>query len=133
MDPRWALMYWALNPYGLRKYPTVSTDTKLPGIVVALKCRATKAQFDSTVGIHPLSAEELVTMRSATTRIDGQKGKSGEPLIGMIEDGADAEPEHVGLYVYEPCSGHIDSIGITERGDSCNVRSYIETLLFLDH
>ncbi|GJW71238.1 hypothetical protein Tco_0128155 [Tanacetum coccineum] len=46
--------------------------------------------------------------------------KSGEPLIQMIEDDADTEPEHVGLCVYEPCSGHINSIGITERGDSCN-------------
>lgn len=25
---------------------------------------ATKAQFDATIGIHPTSAEELVTMRS---------------------------------------------------------------------
>ncbi|GJT03687.1 putative F-box domain-containing protein [Tanacetum coccineum] len=41
-----------------------------------------------------------------------------EALIGMIEDDADAEPEHVGLCVYEP--GHINSIGITEREDSCN-------------
>ncbi|AKT43235.1 glutathione-disulfide reductase [Chondromyces crocatus] len=33
------------------------------GFAVALKCGATKAQFDATVGIHPTSAEELVTMR----------------------------------------------------------------------
>jgi glutathione reductase (NADPH) len=33
------------------------------GFAVAIKCGATKAQFDSTVGIHPTSAEELVTMR----------------------------------------------------------------------
>jgi glutathione reductase (NADPH) len=30
---------------------------------VALKCGATKAQFDATVGIHPTAAEEYVTMR----------------------------------------------------------------------
>ncbi len=30
---------------------------------VALKCNATKAQFDATVGIHPTSAEEFVTLR----------------------------------------------------------------------
>ena len=36
------------------------------GFAVALKCRATKAQFDATVGIHPTSAEELVTMREKT-------------------------------------------------------------------
>jgi glutathione reductase (NADPH) len=28
-----------------------------------MKCGATKAQFDSTIGIHPTSAEEFVTMR----------------------------------------------------------------------
>jgi glutathione reductase (NADPH) len=33
------------------------------GFAVAIKCGATKAQFDSTVGIHPTSAEEFVTMR----------------------------------------------------------------------
>ena len=33
------------------------------GFAVALKCGATKAQFDATVGIHPTAAEELVTMR----------------------------------------------------------------------
>lgn len=41
----------------------------MQGIAIALKCGATKAQFDSTVGIHPSSAEEFVTMRSATRRI----------------------------------------------------------------
>ncbi|WP_044234590.1 glutathione-disulfide reductase [Chondromyces apiculatus] len=35
----------------------------IQGFAVALKCGATKAQFDATVGIHPTSAEELVTMR----------------------------------------------------------------------
>ena len=34
------------------------------GIGIALKCGATKAQFDATVGIHPTAAEELVTMRT---------------------------------------------------------------------
>jgi glutathione reductase (NADPH) len=36
------------------------------GFAVAVKCGATKAQFDATVGIHPTSAEELVTMRNKT-------------------------------------------------------------------
>jgi glutathione reductase (NADPH) len=35
----------------------------IQGFAVAIKCGATKAQLDSTVGIHPTSAEELVTMR----------------------------------------------------------------------
>jgi glutathione reductase (NADPH) len=34
------------------------------GLAIALKCRATKAQFDATVGIHPTAAEEFVTMRN---------------------------------------------------------------------
>jgi len=33
------------------------------GLAIALKCGATKADFDATVGIHPTSAEEFVTMR----------------------------------------------------------------------
>ena len=33
------------------------------GVAIAIKCRATKAQFDATVGIHPTSGEEFVTMR----------------------------------------------------------------------
>jgi glutathione reductase (NADPH) len=33
------------------------------GLAVAIKAGATKAQFDATMGIHPTSAEEFVTMR----------------------------------------------------------------------
>ena len=35
----------------------------IQGFAVALKCGATKAQFDATIGIHPTIAEEFVTMR----------------------------------------------------------------------
>lgn len=35
----------------------------LQGIAIALKAGATKAHFDSTIGIHPTAAEEFVTMR----------------------------------------------------------------------
>lgn len=38
-------------------------DEMLQGFAVAIKMGATKADFDSTVAIHPTSAEELVTMR----------------------------------------------------------------------
>ena len=34
------------------------------GMAVAMKAGATKADFDSTVGIHPTAAEEFVTMRT---------------------------------------------------------------------
>ncbi len=35
----------------------------IQGFAVALKCGATKAQFDATLGVHPTLAEEFVTMR----------------------------------------------------------------------
>ena len=38
-------------------------DEMLQGFAVALKMGAAKADFDSTVAIHPSSAEELVTMK----------------------------------------------------------------------
>ncbi len=41
------------------------------GFAVAVKCGATKAQFDATIGIHPTAAEELVTMREPSRRIGG--------------------------------------------------------------
>ena len=37
----------------------------MQGIAIAFKCGATKAQFDSCVGIHPSAAEEFVTMSTA--------------------------------------------------------------------
>jgi glutathione reductase (NADPH) len=35
----------------------------IQGIAIALKCGATKAEFDATIGIHPTAAEEFVTLR----------------------------------------------------------------------
>jgi len=35
----------------------------IQGLAIAVKCGATKRQFDQTVGIHPTAAEEFVTMR----------------------------------------------------------------------
>ena len=35
----------------------------IQGIAIAIKCGATKAQFDATIGIHPTAAEEFVTLR----------------------------------------------------------------------
>lgn len=43
-----------------------NADEMLQGFVVAVKMGATKADFDSTMAIHPTSSEELVTMKSAT-------------------------------------------------------------------
>ncbi len=38
------------------------------GLAIAIKCGATKRQFDETVGIHPSAAEEFVTMREKSVR-----------------------------------------------------------------
>ncbi|KAL2923050.1 Glutathione reductase chloroplastic [Bienertia sinuspersici] len=51
----------------------------MQGIAIALKCGATKAQFDSTVGIHPSAAEEFVTMREPTRRVPG----AGKPKTNL--------------------------------------------------
>ena len=36
----------------------------IQGIGIALKAGATKTQFDTTIGVHPTTAEEFVTMRT---------------------------------------------------------------------
>ena len=41
----------------------------MQGFAVAVKMGVTKRQVDSVVGVHPSSAEELVTMRSVTRQI----------------------------------------------------------------
>ena len=43
---------------------TDSAGEIMQGVAVAVKMGATKADFDATIGIHPTSAEELVTMRT---------------------------------------------------------------------
>ena len=40
----------------------------IQGLAIAVKCGATKRQFDQTVGIHPSAAEEFVTMREKSVR-----------------------------------------------------------------
>ena len=44
----------------------IGTDAPeiIQGIAIAVKCGATKADFDGTTGIHPSAAEEFVTMRN---------------------------------------------------------------------
>lgn len=39
----------------------------IQGMAVAIRTGATKAVFDSTIGIHPTAAEEFVTLRKATS------------------------------------------------------------------
>jgi glutathione reductase (NADPH) len=47
-------------------------DEMLQGFAVALKMGATKADFDNTIAIHPSSAEELVTMKTAADLAEPQ-------------------------------------------------------------
>ncbi|XP_017977572.1 PREDICTED: glutathione reductase, chloroplastic [Theobroma cacao] len=50
------------------------------GFAVAVKAGLTKADFDATVGVHPTSAEEFVTMRTPTRKIrqkPDSEGKTG--------------------------------------------------------
>lgn len=48
------------------------------GLAVALHCGATKQQFDRTIGIHPTSAEEFVTLREKSPEPDkGPAVKAG--------------------------------------------------------
>ncbi|WP_174503190.1 glutathione-disulfide reductase [Acidiphilium sp. C61] len=42
----------------------------MQGLAVAITAGATKADFDSTIGIHPTAAEEFVTLRTETRRVD---------------------------------------------------------------
>lgn len=46
--------------------PAAGEMSQLVG--VAVKMKATKADFDATMAVHPTAAEELVTMREPTTR-----------------------------------------------------------------
>jgi glutathione reductase (NADPH) len=41
-----------------------NVDEMLQGFAVAVKMGATKADFDNTIAIHPVSAEELVTLKT---------------------------------------------------------------------
>ena len=47
-----------------------NADEMLQGFAVAVKMGATKADLDSTIAIHPTSAEELVTMKTPDIRTE---------------------------------------------------------------
>lgn len=48
----------------------------MQGVSIAIKAGAKKSHFDTTIGIHPTAAEELVSMRSRTRRIRGRADKT---------------------------------------------------------
>lgn len=53
---------------------TEGAGEMIQGVAIAVKMGATKKDFDKTIGIHPTSAEELVTMRSPSYKyVDGKK------------------------------------------------------------
>src|SRR5690606_4051016 len=41
----------------------LGADEMIQGFAVAMRCGATKADFDRTVAVHPTASEELVLMR----------------------------------------------------------------------
>lgn len=54
-----------------------NADEMLQGFAVAVKMGATKADLDNTIAIHPSSAEELVTMKTAEPACITQDANSG--------------------------------------------------------
>lgn len=42
---------------------------------IAIKMKATKADFDGTIAVHPTAAEELVTMRNPVARLRARGGR----------------------------------------------------------
>jgi glutathione reductase (NADPH) len=61
----------------------------MQGLSVAINCGATKADFDRTVGIHPSSAEEFVTLRTRTRVAEGpSQPEQDAQQIGAEEMGA---------------------------------------------
>ncbi len=65
----------------------------MQGLSIAINCGATKADFDRTVGIHPTSAEEFVTLRTRTRVAEGPSQpeqdaqQMGEEELGTAEMG----------------------------------------------
>jgi glutathione reductase (NADPH) len=53
-----------------------TVDEMLQGFAVAVKMGATKADFDKTIAIHPISAEELVTMKTPEPQIVADQEKA---------------------------------------------------------
>ena len=48
----------------------------IQGLAIAIKCGATKRQFDQTIGIHPTAAEEFVTLRDKVPEPNAQAAAS---------------------------------------------------------
>jgi glutathione-disulfide reductase len=55
-----------------------NVDEMLQGFAVAVKMGATKADFDNTIAIHPISAEELVTLKTPDPQPEGNCREESE-------------------------------------------------------
>lgn len=53
----------------------------IQGIAIAVKAGLTKADFDATIGIHPTSAEEFVTMRTPTRAVRKSQPSAEEKTV----------------------------------------------------
>ena len=56
----------------------------IQGMAIALKCNATKAQFDATIGIHPTSAEEFVIMGTEVKPAPLAAIDGGDEMIDLL-------------------------------------------------
>ena len=80
-------------------------DEMIQGFAVAVKMRATKADFDRTVAIHPTAAEELVTMRADTS----QRARAIQRALHALTAFANANRlptrRHIEWRAFEKCRG----------------------------
>ena len=56
----------------------------IQGLAIALKCNATKAQFDATIGIHPTAAEEFVTMGAVVNPAPRATADSEDEMYDLL-------------------------------------------------
>jgi hypothetical protein len=85
-----------IQPTHLTRYTgTNSRHTLCQGFAVALKAGATKAQLDSTVGVHPTASEELVQMKGPPTRVVGSAARDGSGT-GKGQGAEKGEPARAG-------------------------------------
>ena len=68
----------------------------MQGLSVAINCGARKADFDRTVGIHPTSAEEFVTMRTRT-RVTTAPGSMEQETMPLGEEEEEMGVAEMGL------------------------------------
>ncbi len=65
---------------------------------IAVKMRATKADFDATMAVHPTAAEELVTMRERAAR----RTRGGGGIVRNINRSRASRLAKRGRLVYKP-------------------------------